>query len=160
MALIHEKMYESKDLAHINIEDYFRQLVSNLIDNYRLNQSIDLDIQVDISDLGLDTLTPLGLIVNEIISNALKHGMKGRDEGKIILHLQRLEGRTLNMRIGDDGPGLPENVDFEEVNTFGLELVHALAEQLEGEIKLLDGPGALFELTIEDRIRTMNIKED
>ena len=157
MALIHEKMYESHDLAHINIGEYFEQLTRNLIDNYRLNQSINLDIDVHVSDLGLDTLTPLGLIVNEIISNSLKYAFTDRSEGKITLHLSRDPDRRLRLLIGDDGIGLPSGIDFENPDSLGIELMQTLTDQMDGTLTLLaDRPGTMYEIVLEDRIRPIN----
>lgn len=153
MALIHEKMYESRDLAHINIGEYFDELTKNLINSYRLRQVVDLEMDVSVNNLGLDTLTPLGLIVNELISNSLKYGFVGRDHGTIYLKLKRLGGRQLELIIGDDGVGLPDHINLEEPESLGLELVKGLVDQLDGTMQLLDEPGTMYKINVQDYIR-------
>lgn len=91
MALIHEKMYEAHDLNNINIKEYVSQLAGNLLRSYRLNQRINLDVEVFTEQLSLDTLVPLGLLLNELISNSLKHAFEGREEGTITVKLSKNE---------------------------------------------------------------------
>jgi ligand-binding sensor domain-containing protein/two-component sensor histidine kinase len=147
MALIHEKIYESKDLAHIDLSEYVEQLTENLIQTYSLAQEITLDIDVRVNSLSLDILTPIGLILNELISNAVKYGFEDRDTGVITVHLDRVTKDKYRMIVGDNGVGLPDKMwTEEEPQTFGLELVRALSEQVDGELIRLDREGTFFEL--------------
>ena len=146
MALIHEKMYEAHDLSNINIEEYFSELAQNLLRSYRLNQRIDLDVKVGIEHLSLDTLIPLGLLLNEMISNSLKHAFEGKESGLLVVELDRLGSGMFRLVIGDDGVGLPPDFNFQSAHSLGMELVVTLTDQLDGEIQRLDRDGSFFQI--------------
>jgi len=147
MALIHEKMYESSDLAAVNIKEYITQLTNNLISTYRLKQSIDLDIRVTVKHLGINTLIPLGLLLNELISNSLKHGFPERNEGRIMVYLDKLDD-MYQLIVGDDGIGISAD-KMVESSTLGMELIRTLTGQLEGKIEQIDQPGTAFKIVFE-----------
>jgi len=144
MALIHEKMYEAHDLSNINIKEYITQLSQNLLRSYRLNQRIDLKIDVKIEHLTLDTLVPLGLLLNEMISNSFKHAFKDRESGSITIKLDRMKNGLFYLEIGDDGVGLPKDFSFKSANTLGMELIVTLTSQLDGTISRIDREGSYF----------------
>lgn len=146
MALIHEKMYEAHDLSNINIKEYITELAQNLLRSYRLNQHIELHIDVGIETLTLDTLIPLGLLLNELISNSLKHAFSEGQQGNIFIKLNRLEDGKFSLEIGDDGIGLPANFSFNAANSLGMELVVTLTSQLDGKIARLEKPGTHFKI--------------
>ena len=146
MALIHEKMYEAHDLSNINIQQYVTQLTQNLLRSYRLNQHINLDINVKIEHLSLDTLVPLGLLLNELISNTLKHAFEGRDSGEIAVHLKKNEKGLFELFVGDNGVGLKKDFSFKNSNSLGMELVATLADQLDGTIVRVERPGTYFRI--------------
>ena len=135
MALIHEKMYEAHDLSNINIKEYVSELSQNLLRSYRLNQRINLDVNVSLEHLSLDTLIPLGLLLNELISNSLKHAFEGLEEGTIKIELDKDENDMFVLNIGDNGIGLPKDFSFNSAHTLGMELVVTLSEQLDGKIE-------------------------
>ncbi|GAB4376559.1 MAG: hypothetical protein Kow0075_03780 [Salibacteraceae bacterium] len=149
MALIHEKMYESHDLSNINIQDYVNQLAQNLLRSYRLNQRIDLEIKVEIDHLSLDTLVPLGLLLNEFISNSLKHAFTGLQEGKLYVSLKQLEDGRFELIVGDNGVGLPKDFSFKNSNSLGMELIVTLTSQLDGTIERLDRDGTFFRVVFK-----------
>src|SRR5690606_21694735 len=97
------------------------------------------DIEVNIPTMGVDTLIPLGLLINEIISNALKHAFTGRRTGRVIMHLNTDANGGLDLRIGDDGIGLPDRSRWEKPQSLGMELIQTLAGQLDATVTLLDG---------------------
>ncbi len=146
MALIHEKMYEAHDLSNINIKEYINELSQNLLRSYRLNQSINLDIDVKIETLTLDTLIPLGLLLNELISNSLKHAFSDTDEGTINVTLERNNEGLFVLEVGDDGVGLPSDFSFVNAHTLGMELVMTLTSQLDGKVERLEKPGTHFRI--------------
>lgn len=153
MALIHEKIYESRDLAGINLQEYVLQLTENLIATYNLKQSIELDVDIRITDLNLDTLTPIGLILNEVISNAIKYGFKGEEGDTITVHLDRATEDKFRMLVGDNGAGLPAELwEAESSPTLGLELIRTLADQIDGELNRLPRKGTYFELIFSEKI--------
>ena len=146
MALIHEKMYETQDLAHIEISDYIHMLGDNLIKTYRLNRDIDFEIEADVSRIGIDTLVPLGLILNEIISNSLKYAFPERDSGSIFIRLKETSAGIFVLLAGDDGVGLPPEVNVDDAQTLGMELIRTLSDQLDGSVRHLDQPGTVFQI--------------
>src|SRR5690606_10728401 len=151
MSLIHEKMYKTKDLKTVNIEEYITDLSESLIYTYQLGQKVQLDIKVDVNSFNSDTLTPLGLIINEVISNSLKYAFQEDKTGTIIVRLSKGENGRFTLLIGDDGIGIPKDIVLGETESFGTELITALTEQLNGTIKLLgDVKGTVYEVEFED----------
>jgi two-component sensor histidine kinase/tetratricopeptide (TPR) repeat protein len=146
MALIHEKMYEAHDLSNINIKEYISELANNLLRSYRLNQQISLDIDVRIEQMTLDTLIPLGLLLNELISNSLKHAFKDREHGTVSVKLDRNDKGMFQLEVGDDGVGLPEDFSFNNAHTLGMELVITLSSQLDGTVERIHKPGTHFSI--------------
>lgn len=146
MALVHEQTYMSKDLANIDVGNYMNSLVRDLISAYNIRLKLKLDVDIQVRTLGVDTLTPLGLLINEVISNSFKHAFKGRDEGTIIVHLSGTEGGGLFLRVGDDGVGIPDRSRWEKPNSLGMELIQTLAGQLNATMDLQPGPGMVYEL--------------
>lgn len=147
MALVHEQTYLSKDLANIDVNSYLTHLTRDLCFAYTIKTKLQMDIRINVPTLGVDTLIPLGLIINEIISNSLKYAFKGRDEGTIIVHIDGDEQRGLQMRIGDDGVGLPDRSKWDRPNSLGMDLIHTLAGQLGTTVDLVQGQGTIYELT-------------
>ncbi|MGZ7049055.1 MAG: sensor histidine kinase, partial [Methanobacterium sp.] len=92
----------------------------------------------------------LGLVINEIISNSLKYAFKGVDNPKISVLLKSLGENKYKLDISDNGIGFPENIDYKNTSSLGLQLVNALVDQIEGEIKLVEGKGTHFEITFND----------
>lgn len=135
MALIHEKLYKSDKISKLNIKDYLTELTGNIIDSYETSTKINFSLNVDEVEYGIDTLIPLGLILNEAISNSIKHAFKGQSEGSILIDLHDVNGST-ELLIKDNGKG--SNLSIEELKTesLGLELILDLTEQLDGQLKL------------------------
>ncbi|MBL4668526.1 MAG: hypothetical protein JKY30_04620, partial [Flavobacteriales bacterium] len=147
MALIHEKMYQTGDLAYIDIQDYIMALTNDLIDTYSINCDIFLDIKIENVKFGIDTIIPLGLLLNEIISNALKYGFTGIDNGKMTIQLTFNEKEdTYNLLIGDNGVGMPKEILEKEEGSLGMELIKIFVTQLDGKIKRLENKGTFFEI--------------
>lgn len=147
MALIHEKLYQSQDLARIDFADYLRNLMNHLFRSYSGRSDISLNIEVSDVRLGVDTGIPCGLIVNELVSNALKHAFPDGRSGQITVSLQRTNG-TYVLSVKDDGVGFPKDVDFRNTPSLGLQLVNTLTTQLEGEVELIsNGQGTEFRIT-------------
>lgn len=152
MALIHEKLYQSEDLARIDFSDYVRSLTRNLFSVYRVGME-DIDIKLDLDELHLDvnTAIPLGLIVNELVSNSLKHAFPeeraGRKEGKICLSLSSNGKGEVRLIVSDNGVGLPKDFDFRQTESLGLQLVNDLVEQLDGSLQVQRKRGTAFKIT-------------
>lgn len=147
MSFIHESLYLTNDFAQIDFGEYLLALTKNLIHTYGLSQShIVLDSDIDSICLGIDQAIPCGLIVNEIISNALKYAFVDRRDGNIRLSL-KVYDEKVKLRIGDDGAGLPVGFDYRQAESLGLQLVHTLIEQLDGTIELDNEGGTSYLIT-------------
>lgn len=144
MSTLHEKMYQSDDLKHINIHDHVTLMIKELIKGYELNKEVKLDIKIEDVQLGLKTLVPLGLIINEVITNALKHAFEGKEKGVISVHLKHLENENYQLIIGDDGVG--KSHEKVESSSLGSELIQIFTEQLEGTIERIEQPGTVFKI--------------
>jgi two-component sensor histidine kinase len=153
MALVHEQTYLSKDLANIDVNSYLDSLVRDLVHAYSVNRNLNMDIDIQVKTLGVDTLVPLGLMINEIISNSFKYAFPDRTTGTIIVHMKGNELEGLHMRIGDDGVGLKSREGFHRPNSLGMDLIHTLANQLDSDIILLDVPGTQYELISHKALR-------
>lgn len=158
MSLIHERLYESEDLKVINFGAYIRNLLAHLFDSYRvISVSENLETNVQDISLPLDKAIPCGLIVSELVSNSLKHAFsaekrkepEGGGKNKIRLEFYSPKAKEITMSVGDNGIGFPENLDFRKTQTFGLQLVCALVDQLEGKIKLNRRHGTRFDISFE-----------
>jgi two-component sensor histidine kinase len=148
MALIHERLYRSEDLGHINFADYIKDLVSYLRLSYG-GERKNIIIRTDVKDVFLDinTAIPCGLIINELISNALKHAFIGRKSGRILIQLTSPEKDTHMIMVKDDGVGFPDDIDHESPDSLGLQLVNDLVKQLRGTLILDQEEGTIFKVT-------------
>ena len=154
MALIHEDLYNSKDLASIDFDQYTRKLTGRLMTSFGVSpDKITTHINIDIVSLGVDTSIPCGLIVNELFTNSLKHafpanrfGVNRKDKkGEICIDFHSNSGEY-TLTFSDNGVGLPEGIDFHKTETLGLELVRMLVKQLKGTIELGRSGGAKFKI--------------
>jgi PAS domain S-box-containing protein len=150
MAMIHEKIYLSKDLIHINFQDYIQNLVSNLFNSYDIKKSrIKPRLEIDDINLNIETAVPCGLIISEIVSNSLKYAFPDNMEGEIYISL-KTSGDKFRLIIGDNGVGLPEDFDFENIGSLGLLLVNNLTEQIDGEIKINSKNGTEYDISFKE----------
>ena len=134
MAAVHEMLYKSSDFSKIEYQSYLTTLVSGLVNSIK-GENSEVTIKLDAGQLNLniDTSIPLGLLITELVTNSLKHGIK--KDGEIYVYLIRQPDNTLKLKIGDNGVGLPENFNLENSDTLGLQLVQSLIEQLSGSCK-------------------------
>lgn len=150
MALIHERLYQSKDFARVDLADYVRSLTSNLFSSYGISRAA-IKLNIDIKDVSLDinTAIPCGLIINELVSNSLKHGFPDGEKGEINIIMHPSNENKIALIVSDNGIGIPEEVDFRNTESLGLHLVTILAEnQLHGEIKLDRTKGTRFQIRL------------
>jgi PAS domain S-box-containing protein len=146
IALVHERMYKSSDLSRIDFSEYLKSMCNQLLLTY-LSTTERVKITVDGTSihLGVDQAVPCGLILNELISNSLKHAFPGSRPGTVKIHLNDKDHCTIT--IEDDGVGLPENFGMDSAQSMGMQLVSALVEQLEGTITFDRTPGTQFTIT-------------
>jgi len=153
MAVIHEKLYKSVDFKHIDFGEYIRNLAADLFKSYRSKPGdIQLKINVENVMLGIDTAIPCGLIINELVSNALKHAFPEGRKGEINIELFR-NGDKFTLVVGDDGVGLPKGLDFRQTESLGLMLVRTLTQQLGGTIELSRNLGTEFKIIFSESER-------
>ncbi|MFN6486030.1 MULTISPECIES: sensor histidine kinase [unclassified Nostoc] len=147
MALIHEKLYQSQDLARINFADYIRDLVTNLFYSYNVNSSaITLKMNVEEVFLVIDAAIPCGLIINELISNSLKYAFPQREPGEIYIEFCSIEENLFTLTISDNGVGFAPDFDFQATETLGLRLVKGLTHQIQGNIDFSSHNGVKYKI--------------
>src|SRR5659263_70088 len=147
MALIHEKLYQSEDLAHINFKEYIEEIVSNIFSSYSLNSNIKIDINVENIPINIDNAVPCGLIINELVTNSLKYAFPEGGQGKIQISVKSKENNMIQLSISDDGIGIPKDLDIRNAKTLGLALITALSEnQLDGELIINREKGTEFQI--------------
>jgi hypothetical protein len=148
IALVHEKLYRSEDLANIDFGQYIPDLITHLFDTYNVSSnSVELNINVENILLQIDTAIPCGLIVNELASNSLKYAFPANYKGIVQVEFYAGSDATMTLIVRDNGIGIPENFDLEATHSLGLTLVQGLVEQLEGTIELDRNRGTEFKIT-------------
>ena len=142
MVLMHEKIYRSSDLAHVNIKEYIETEVDYLFDLYGV-ENINLNYLLEDLELSMDTAIPLGLIINEMVINVIKYAFPNGEEGElsIILHLA---SNKITLILADNGVGAPKDLDAEHSTSLGLTVVRGLVNQINGSITRLDRPGTAY----------------
>jgi two-component sensor histidine kinase len=163
MALIHEDLYKGKNIGNLDFSSYLDKLTQNLFKTYefmKANISLSMDIENNLL-FDIDTAIPLGMIVNELISNSLKHAFPDRDKGKIQIKFCRektgeytnrgVKSKIKNdnstsfiLAVSDNGVGVPENLEIEDTESLGFQLVASLIDQLDGELELKRNKGTEF----------------
>ena len=153
MALLHETLYRAGSLAFIDLGGYLEQLANQLFRSAAPSSGVALRLDLTPAAVELDQAIPCGLIVNELLSNSLKHGFPDGRRGATFVRLHRLEtGTGLRLEVGDDGVGLPADLRERESNSLGLHLVSILAKQLGGTLTIGEPPGTLFTLLFTPKL--------
>ena len=147
MALVHDKLYRSKDLAHIDFREYIKDLAENQFRSYDVKRDrISLKVAAEGLFFEIDLATPCGLIISELVSNALKHAFPQNRKGEVKIALSAINADEFELIVSDDGVGIPADVDFENTGSFGLYLINLLVEQLDGTIDLDRDGGTAFRI--------------
>lgn len=159
MAIIHEKLYQSEDLARIDFGDYVMSLVLDLFNSYGVDKSsTELDINIKNILLDINTAIPCGLIVNELVTNSIKHGFpsnrslaadESHEVNKIAVSITK-KNNFYNMSVYDNGIGFPNDLDFQNTDSLGMQLVISLTSQLRGTVELERDNGTLFRIIFEE----------
>jgi PAS domain S-box-containing protein len=152
MALVHDKLYQTQNLGNINLQDYIKNLAEFLFTSYGINPTeIALFVDVENVSLGVDTVIICGLIINELVSNALKHAFTDGQSGEIKIALHSLGDHKFRLLVSDNGMGLPKNLDFKNTESFGLQMVNVLVEgRLRGEVELDRTNGTGFQIRFKE----------
>lgn len=147
MALVHERLYQSQDLAQIDFSTYLKELTTTLFNSYRIDGNrVGLEVYSDSIYLDIDRAIPCGLIINELVSNALKHAFPENRKGMITVQLKNVDQKQYTVIVNDNGIGLPKDLDLHRTETLGLQLVSGLAVQLDATIGLQRQNGTQFEI--------------
>ena len=156
MALVHEKLYQSHDLANIDFNAYIQSLVMSLLRSYGvLADAIAVNLSVENVSLSLDTAVPCGLLINELVSNALKHAFPRLDrskgkKGELTIRLRPVCQDTFELTVRDNGIGMPPEVDMAHPESFGLKLIATLVRQLRGTLECRRNGGTEMRLVIRE----------
>jgi len=149
MALVHEKLYQSENIAQIDFAEYLKSLTGELIDTYEVKtENIQIKINVDKVLLDIDTAIPCGLIINELVSNSLKHAFPDNRKGELGITFIS-DDKNFRLIVCDDGVGFSNDLDFTNTETLGLRIVNTLVAQLDGDIQLDRNKGTSFEITFK-----------
>lgn len=147
VAAIHEKLYQAKDFVNRNVQDFLPELAKFLFQSFQLpGKRIELKIDVDDINLTMEKMIPIGLILNELISNSFKYGFKDKSEGFISLSVKRTDNDNVVFTVRDSGIGLPEDFNLESANV-GFHLIDGLVNQISGELETKTDNGAVFTIT-------------
>jgi PAS domain S-box-containing protein len=153
MALLHETLYLTKNFARVDLASYLREVAVKLFRALNANPSaVRLVLELAAAEVELDQAMPCGLLVNELMTNALKHGFPGDRHGEVRLGLQQTADGRVHLQVGDDGVGLPTDLDLNNAQTLGLQLVTDLTRQLQGTLEIGPGPGASFSIVFTPKV--------
>lgn len=146
MALIHEMLYQTdKNIMYIDFSNYIKGLITHLFDSYEINRNkIDTKLIIDNVSLNINKAIPCGLIINELISNSLKHAFPKDSNGKISITMTSTKQKEITLIVQDNGKGIPKDIQWEKTSSLGLQLVRTLSKQLNGTIKLQKNKGTKF----------------
>lgn len=147
MALLHEILYQSEDLAVVDFSKYLRRMVDHLFRSYGVdNRQIGLHTELDAVGLELDDALPSGLLISEVVSNSLKHGFPEGRKGEVRIILRRQSANVVSLVLSDNGVGLPEHLDWTKSRSLGLRLVRVLAQQLRARLDIRSQGGTEVKL--------------
>jgi PAS domain S-box-containing protein len=149
IALIHEQLYQAGDFSRVGFREYVRQLVSNVFRTAASSANVSLELAIDELALDVGLAIPCALVINELVTNALKHAFQERSAGRLRVGMCR-RGTALELEVKDDGVGLPNGVDIHQATSMGLLVVRTLAEQLGATLRVNGSSGTTFRLTFSD----------
>ena len=153
MAIVHNKLYNTKDYVNIDFGDYVKSLTESFYTTFGLNLSI-IKFDIDIKDivLNIDTAIPCGLIINELVSNSIKYAYPNNEKGIIKISLHAGYNGSFTLIVNDNGIGLPVDFDVNASKTLGIELVKLLTNQLNGKLEIINNNGAEFKIIFEESV--------
>lgn len=152
MSLVHEKLYQAKDLSHINLKEYIGDLVKYLMRGYNIRtDKVILNMELDEVFVLIDSAIPLGLVLNEIISNVFKHAFPHTKNDELFIKLYKEKDETIHIQLNDNGVGIPNDFDLKNVSTMGMQTVFSLTEyQLMGKVKYDTKKGLKWHISFKD----------
>ncbi len=150
MALIHEKLYQSKDYSRINFSEYIKNLCSELMYAFS-DKRAKIDINLNIEDivLGIDSAIPCGLLLNEILTNAIKHAFPENNGGRIDVTFKQNDDQSYQLTVKDNGVGISEDVNLEKTDSLGMHLIGSLASQINGNVNIEQNNGTIITINFK-----------
>jgi two-component system, sensor histidine kinase PdtaS len=149
MSLIHQKLYQSDNVAFVAMPGYIRELVDYLDVSFNARQKIEFELNIDPIDLDISQAIPVGLILNEAVTNCIKHAFTDQPNGTIRVSMKALPDGMIALEISDDGKGLPADFDFTTSQSMGIRLIRGLIEQIGGELNFSDKDGCRIATTFK-----------
>lgn len=146
MSLLHERLYRSSDLSKVNMHEYTQSLVNFLLHSYSISGAIETDLNISSIRLSIDSAVPCGLIINELVTNAIQHAFPDKRTGYMSVSMVQ-SGEEIILTVSDDGIGLPENFSPDSSLSLGITLVDTLVHQLNGQLEISSNNGATFKIT-------------
>lgn len=148
MALIHQNLYSEGNIKGIMVKEYISNLVQSLSDSYNIsNEKVKVNINIDDLNLDVDTMIPLGLVLNELVSNAFKYAFNEKQPGILNILLQEKDEK-LHLKVSDNGSGFPAEMDVKSAKSFGLKMIKAFAQKLKASLDIYNNNGAVVEMQI------------
>lgn len=148
MALIHQNLYSEGNIKGIKTKEYISNLLRSLCDSYNItNDKVKIITQIDDLNLDVDTMIPLGLVLNELVSNSLKYAFKDGRAGELNVMLKQ-ETEHLLLKVSDNGTGYPEGMNAREMKSFGMKMIRAFAQKLKAKLDIYNDNGAVVEMQI------------
>jgi two-component sensor histidine kinase len=148
MALIHQNLYSEGNIKGIMVKEYISNLVQSLSDSYNIsNDKVNININIDDLNLDVDTMIPLGLVLNELVSNSFKYAFNNNNPGILSILLQK-KNEKLHLKVSDNGVGFPADMDIKSVKSFGLKMIKAFAQKLKATLDIYNNNGAVVEMEI------------
>lgn len=162
MALVHERLYKSRELSNVDLGEYVKDLASALTASYKIGgDKVALKLELDACPISIDTAIPCGLVLNELISNSLKYAFPDQRSGEIGIACRMMQDGEISITYSDNGVGFPKNLDFNTAGTLGLKLVKRLVmNQLKGTVKIETGQGTAFTIVFKDAGSENRCRED
>jgi PAS domain S-box-containing protein len=148
MSLVHETLYDTESMASIDFRSYISRLSQTVFQSYGISrEQVELKIEAENISFRIDQLSHIGLLINELVSNSLKYAFPGNRKGEIVIRLRKIDQDEIELMVGDNGLGMPEDLDWRNTETLGLQLVTTLAEeQLDGTLNLNRVNGTHFNI--------------
>ncbi len=153
MSMLHERLYRSEDLSRIDMKEYTQTLMNFLLRSYSVDNSIQTSFEINDIKLGIDSAIPCGLIINELLSNSLRHAFPDKKQGNLFVSMLR-EGNDITLTVSDDGVGLPDNFKIGNTKTLGMTLVETLSQQLCGKMLIDKTIGTSFQIIFPAKTQT------
>ncbi|NGP86814.1 sensor histidine kinase [Fodinibius halophilus] len=149
IAMIHEQLYQTKDFANLSFDDYVEELVENISTTVNTDgKEISLKVFSNNIKLNVNQAIPCSLIINELVTNAYKHGFDKQAKGELKIKMKQND-KNVSIMVDDDGKGLPKDFDLQESSSLGLSMVQQLTQQLNGDLSIKNGQGACFEINFK-----------